>query len=209
MKIEQVGQPIMVFDYDNKIKAGTFLAVAGAQFIILTIFAEALYPNFSVPNSYISDLGIWNYISAPIFNSSMVLYGLLLLISSYFIQQEFRLRLLSSMFVLGGLGAIFAGVFPFDSFVMNGFPVIHNTGAIVAFISGGLAPIISYKVTKKPFRYFSVILGVIVLIALTLFMVTPSYSYLGLGVGGMESLIFYPGLIWDVAFGCYLMASSD
>ncbi len=198
----------MEFD-NNKLKAGILLSVAGTQFIILTIFAEAVYPNFSIPNNYISDLGIWNYVSAPIFNSSMILYGLLLLISGYFIQKEFGLRLLSSLFALGGLGAIFAGVFPVDSFVVNGFPVIHNTAAIIAFISGGLAPIVSYKITKEPFRYFSVILGLVVLIALTLFMVTPAYDYLGLGVGGLESLIFYPGLIWDIALGCYLMASSD
>jgi hypothetical protein len=40
-------------------------------------------------------------------------------------------------------------------------------------------------------------------------MVTPAYNYLGLGVGGMESLIFYPGLIWIIAFGSYLMSNSD
>lgn len=200
---------VMVFDYNNKVKAGSLIIVAGVQFIILTVFAASLYPNFSISNNYISDLGIWNYVSAPIFNSSMILYGVLILSSSYFIQKEFKLKLFSGLMALGGLGSIFAGVFPFDSFVINGFPVFHNTGAIIAFMVGGLAPIVSYKITKEPFRFFSIILGILVLIALTLFMVTPAYNYLGLGVGGMESLIFYPSLIWIIAFGSYLMANSD
>lgn len=199
----------MQFLRDRKKIAGSLLLVGGAQFIILTILAEAVYPNFSVSNNYISDLGIWNSPSAAIFNFAIILHGLLTLASAYLFHEEFKTLAVSIPFALIGLGAIVAGVFPFDSFVVNGFPVIHNTGAIMAFISGGVAAITVYKITKAPFRYISVVFGGVALLALTLFMFTSPYNYLGLGVGGMESMIFYPELIWVIGFGGYLMALSD
>jgi hypothetical membrane protein len=199
----------MILGTDNKKKAGVLLFVGGAQFTVFLTVAEAVFPNYSVSTNYISDLGVWSKPSAAIFNPSVFFFGLLLLASGYYLQKEFRKRGFSSIVALAGLGALGVGIFPEDTFLVNGVPAIHGLFALFAFLFGGLAAIASYKVTKAPFRYFSVILGVAALLALGLFGSTQSYDYVGLGVGGMERMIVYPTLVWAVCLGGYLMADSD
>ena len=57
---------------------------------------------------------------------------------------------------------------------------------------------------KAPFAYFSVLMGMIGLIAFALFI---SEFFLGLGAGGMERMITYPLLLWVIGFGGNLMSS--
>jgi hypothetical protein len=33
-------------------------------------------------------------------------------------------------------------------------------------------------------------------------------TYLGLGAGGMERMIFYPAMIWTLGFGAYLLGEE-
>ena len=53
--------------------AGTLIFVGTAQFILFATVAEALYPDYSISNNYISDLGVGP--SAPLFNSSVLVLG--------------------------------------------------------------------------------------------------------------------------------------
>ena len=195
-------------DSNNKTIAGSLLFVGGLQFIVAMIVAEAVYPNYSVSANYISDLGVWNKPSATIFNPSIILFGLTILVSAYFIQREFRRGAITGFFVLAGLGPIGVGIFPENTFLVNGVPVFHSIAAIVSFIFGGIAAITSYKITQRPFRYFSVILGIASLFALFLFGATGP-GYLGIGVGGMERMIVYPNLIWTIGLGANLLPSIN
>jgi hypothetical membrane protein len=188
--------------------AGALLFVGGLQFIVAMIVAEAVYPNYSVSGNYISDLGVWNKPSAAIFNPSIFLFGSMILVSAYFIQLEFRRGAITGLFVLAGLGPIGVGIFPENTFLVNGVPVLHSIAAIISFIFGGIAAITSYKITRGPFRYFSVILGVATLLALFLFAATGP-DYLGIGVGGMERMIVYPNLIWTIGMGANLLPSFN
>lgn len=70
--------------YDNRRVAGTIIFVAGAQFVLGMLVAEALYPNYSISQNYISDLGAGP--SAAIFNSSVFLLGLMVVAGAYFLQ---------------------------------------------------------------------------------------------------------------------------
>jgi len=133
------------------------------------------------------------------------LFGLLVLASAYFNYKQFGSRLIEIVFALAGIGSVIVGLFPEDTFVVNGIPVIHYAGALMAFVLGGISAIISYRITKEPFRYFSVILGVAALVATLLFVLTADIGYLGLGVGGMERMMAYPTIIWMVSFGGYLL----
>jgi hypothetical protein len=36
-----------------------------------------------------------------------------------------------------------------------------------------------------------------------------SSSYLGIGSGGIERLVFYPALLWALSFGSHLTATED
>jgi len=179
--------------------------VGGGQFALGMLLAEAIYPGYSISQNYISDLGVGP--AASIFNSSVFLLGLLILAGAYFVQRTFSNRLFTALLVVAGIGAMGVGVFPEDS------PLMHEIVSDIAFIFGGLAPLAAWKVVKKPFAYFSVVMGLLSLSALVLLSAEYSFGlseqfFLGLGPGGMERMIVYPVLLWEAALGGYLMSSS-
>jgi len=191
---------------DYRKVAGALILVGGSQFVVGMLLAEALYPGYSISQNYISDLGVGP--SALIFNSSVFLLGLMVVVSAYFVHSSFRSRLATGLLVLAGLGAMGVGVFTENS------PAMHEIVSDIAFIFGGLLPIAAYRLVRKPFSYLSVAMGVLSLSAMVL--LSAQYSlglgeqyYLGLGPGGMERMIAYPILLWEVAFGGHLMASSQ
>jgi hypothetical membrane protein len=185
-------------EFDNKRVAGTILFVGAAQFIVLMIIAETLYPNYSTSDNYISDLGVGP--SALIFNSSIILFGLMIVAGTYFIYRVFRSRFLLVLLTLAGIGAMGVGVFTESA---GG---IHVVFSLITFLFGGLSAIAFYKVEKTPFNWLSVVLGTMGLVALVLF---GSSNYLGLGAGGMERMIAYPILLWGAGLGGHLIGSSE
>jgi hypothetical membrane protein len=199
----------MFLDRGSLRKAGTLLFVAGAQFSILLIVAEAVFPEYSVSGNYISDLGVWSRPSAIIFNPSIMVFGFFLLLGAYYVQRSSKMFPFSAFLGLAGLGALGVGIFPEDTFLVNGIPLIHSIFALFAFVFGGIAAVTCYKVVRGPFRYLSALLGVASLVALVLFTLTESYGYLGLGVGGMERMIVYPTQLWIIGFGGYMLSSAE
>jgi len=82
------------------------------------------------------------------------------------------------------------GIFP------ENYPVMHEIVSDAAFIFGGLAPIAAYRLLRKPFNYFSVMLGLVSLCGMILLSAQYSFGlgeqyFLGLGPGGMERIIVY------------------
>ena len=196
----------MASSYGYATKAGVLLFVGSCQFLIFLVIAETIFPNYSVSNNYISDLGVWSELSATIFNPSIIISGSLTIAAGYFILKRFKKRAFSSFVVLSGIGALTVGIFPEDTFLVNAVPVFHAIGALLAFVFGGLAAISSYRVVKSPFKYLGVVLGVLSLLAMILFLFTGPYDYFGLGAGGMERMITYPTLVWTICLGGHLMA---
>ena len=178
--------------------AGALFFVAASQFVIGLVVAEARYTGYSISAKYISDLGVGP--SATIFNSSVFLMGLLILIGAYFVQRAFNFKPLTLLLILTAVGAMGVGVFTEDS------GSVHGVVSLIAFLFGGLASIASYRLLKRPFSFIAVILGLMTLGALGLF---GAQIYLGLGVGGMERMIVYPILMWGAGFGGYLLADSE
>ena len=184
--------------------AGALVFVGAAQFMILMIVAEAIYPNYSVSQNYISDLG--NYQLAPstphaiIFNSSIIVMGLLLIIGGLLLwSDDLRSRLLSIFVVLSGIGAAGVGVFPETS------PYhLHTAFSLIVFLFASLAsyPATFYRRGSSPAW---AVLGTIGLVALFLFI---AGVYVGLGKGGMERMIAYPNLLWSLGFSASLMTKS-
>jgi hypothetical membrane protein len=193
--------------YADSKAAGALVFVASAQFIVALIVAEAFYPGYSVAQNYISDLGATCRATctvvqptSTIFNSSATLLGLLTLVSSYFVQRGFRSRVFTFLVFMTGIGVTGVGVFPETA------GVIHPIVSLITFLFAGLSAIASYRLQKAPLSYLSVLLGLITLLALTLYV---SNTFLGLGPGGMERMVVYPALIWAIGFGASLMASSN
>jgi hypothetical membrane protein len=184
--------------YSNAKVAGALLFVAASQFVLGLVVAEARYPGYSISANYISDLGVGP--SAAIFNASVFLMGLLIIIAAYFLQRGFNYKVLTVLLVLTGIGAMGVGVFT------EHYGNIHTVVSLIAFLFGGLSTITSYRLLKLPFSVIAWILGLMCLGALILF---TGGVYLGLGEGGMERMIVYPLLVWGAGFGGHLIGQTE
>src|SRR5207253_2141371 len=80
-----------------------FVGIAQFAIIGLTV-AESVYPGYSVSQNYISDLGVGP--AALIFDPSIILVGLVVLATAWFLLRAFKDRLVSIVVALGGAGAI-------------------------------------------------------------------------------------------------------
>ena len=136
--------------------------------------------------------------TALLFNASVFLVGVFSILGAYFLHRVHKRKLLTIAFLLAGVGALGVGLFP------ETIPLPHSISALTAFLFGGIAAILAYPLEKEPLNYISVILGVLGLASLVLFV---SGTYLGIGFGGMERMIVYPVLLWEVALGGYLLAA--
>jgi len=194
--------------------AGVLFFIAVTQFILGLAIAEALHPGYSLSANYVSDLGIGP--SSTVFNSSAFLLGLLLVIGTHFLRRIPTLKTVNILLLLMAIGAMGVGIFTKE------FTVAHGGVSSMAFFFSGLSAIASAKVLKKPFSVISIILGVMTLTALGLFssglITSGSFTsniaynsdfYLGLGPGGMERMIVYPGLIWLAGFSGYLLTRRE
>ena len=180
--------------------------------------AEATYPEYSVSQNFLSDLGATCHYEAGtspcfivqpasiIFNSVLFLLGSVSLVSAYLVYRALGRRLFPTFFGLYGLGTLLAGVFP------ETVSTVHQLASLLAFVSGGIAVLVSARIgleMSRIRRYALMILGVLVLIALIPAVFSGPFIRLnndfGIGPGGMERMVVYPLLLWILAFGTNLM----
>jgi hypothetical membrane protein len=114
--------------YSDRQIARAILFVGALQFVVGLNVAEDLYPGYNVSMNYISDLGATrnatcNLVqpSSAIFNSSVILSGLLILVAAFFIHRAFQTKPLSILLVLTGIGAIGVGVFSETTLILHWF----------------------------------------------------------------------------------------
>ena len=184
--------------YDDRTLAGLLLFVASTQFFLAMLIAVGSLSEYRVSSQAISDLGIGP--TAPLFNTSIILLGLLNLAGAYFYHRTHRLKWLTLAFVLAGIGPIGVGIFP------ENVPAPHAAFALLSFLFGNLTAILVSTRVRAPFRYISPILGAVGLVALVFFV---SGQFAGIGLGGMERLIVYPVLFWEASFGGHLMSARE
>jgi hypothetical membrane protein len=190
--------------------AGALLFIVGVLAFLGIITAEALYPGYSTSQNQISDLGatqppnsIIMQPSATIFDTTMIISGLLIIAAAYCIHLAFRSRAVTVSLALFGIGVLGVGIFP------GNYGDLHAIFALLTFVAGGLSAIVAYKVETSPFRYFSAVLGAISLLNLFLYFVLGESSpFVAFGLGGLERWIVYPILLWVTGFGGYLMGCS-
>jgi hypothetical membrane protein len=197
--------------------AGLLLFIASVTLILGFIAAETLYPNYSLSNDKLSDLGAkapMSILPVPasdvsiqqpsslIFNSTVFLAGVLIAISSLLICRGSESKILGRLLVIPGIGGIIVGL------LTEQMGMIHYIGAIMVFVFGPLAAIVSYRSVKPPFSYLSIAMGLISL-AFVPFVAIGIYNalltYTIVVTGGAENMIVYPFLSWMLAFGTYLM----
>lgn len=167
------------------------------QFILAIGIGEALYTGYSTANNLISELGIGN--TVLIFNSSIVLLGVCLLLGGIFLFRASRKVAVALLIGLGGVGAIIVGFAP-----MNTFGLLHAIGSQFAYACSGIAALLAARLEKPPLATLSIALGIIALAALAIL-----FASLPLGLsstGSIERMIAYPVLLWYIAFGGFLTA---
>lgn len=177
--------------------AGALTFVFAVQFTVMLFVVESLYPNYSIANNYISDLGVGS--TGFLFDCSISALGVAVIISSYFIYRGFNTTALAVLVALTGLGALLVGIFN------ENFGSLHGYVSDLTFVMGPAAAIYSSRFEPSPLKYMSIVLGAVSYLAIIFFLM---YGSPVLGVGGWERMIVYPFLLWGVGFGAYLMGLS-
>lgn len=168
------------------------LLFGAAQFLLCLVAAEALYPGYSTAANAISDLGVGS--TALLFNLSIAIFGAASLAAAYLLRGKLG-KLLAACMAIAGIGAIGVGAFP----ETLGLP--HFISALAAFLFGAIAALVSSRKAAAPLSHLFLLLGAISLCALVL---EVAGTALGLGHGGMERMIAYPIIIWEIAFAASL-----
>ena len=168
--------------------------------LFLVHLAEFLYPGYSVSQDYISELGVGPTTPRVVFIVALVAFGLLILMAAWLLRERDRSSKLWLLLTVSAIGAIGVGVFDMDN-----FRELHGLSALLAFLFGNLAAVYSGRRTKPPASYLFILLGLIGLSALVLLI---GEIDLGLGLGGIERLVFYPAMFWLLAFGVYMLTED-
>ena len=196
--------------------------VAALQFILVMVivqFAWTGHPGYNLSTDYISDLGNthcgpWPHadsrdICSPLhdlFNASIVVMGLLVILGAFLIRTGFPARRSSSLglalIAIGGIGAAGVGFSPENVNI-----TVHSASALIAFAIGNLSLVVlgfaMFRDTRwNGLRAYSIFSGLIGLIATLLFV---RGAYVGLGVGGMERLVVAPQLLWLIVVSVHLL----
>ncbi len=180
--------------------SGLLLFVGSVQFLLGLVLAEEVYPDYRVSQT-ISSLGRPGP-SASVFNSSLFLEGTLVLAAAYFLHKAYRKIPVTSVFALGGLGAMGGALFPED--VYN----IHLAISIVSFFAAGLTPFVTLSLQSSPFKYISISLGTLSFAAAAVLAIPQVFYSLGLPYGAVERIVAYPTLLWVIGFGSDVMSRN-
>jgi len=199
---------MLMIPKSNSLKlAGSLIFFAGIQWFMTVLAAETLFPGYSIMANDLSDLASTvppnvSVIqpSAMLFNVTTFLFGMLIIASAFLIHRVCKKRLFTALLALSGLAAMAVGIFPGDT------GTIHGLVALAWFVTAPLSAIVAFKFLKKPFAYFSVIIGVFALIVLiSAFFAGESSLFVTFGRGGEERMLVYPIVLWMMAFAGYLM----
>jgi hypothetical membrane protein len=188
-------------------KSGLLLFMAGFMIFMGIITCEMLYKApYNTRDSYISELAtessadkVIQQPSATIFNYTMIITGVMVMIAAFYVQKIFRKYISTIPLGLLGIGLSGVGIFP-------GYVVPwHFIFALIIFIPGGVSAITSYKIVHSPLRYIFICFGIITLTFLLEFRLFSKEF----GAGGAERWLFYPVVFWLTGMGTYLLGIKD
>ena len=181
--------------------AGVLSFALSAAFLLVTMLAASIAPGYDFHAAAISDLGVIAD-TATLFNVLLVALGLMNIAVGYLLYRR-RHRALLAVYVLAGIGATGAGLFPLST---GG---LHSLFALIAFVGFNLEVIGSAVLLSGPMRVLGVAAGVVGLAYAVLMVIGDSGNtgvFGPIGHGGSERMIAYPAMLWLLAFGGYLLA---
>ena len=177
--------------------AGTGFAAGGALAILSITAATAVYPNYSERSQAISYLGGAGVPTEIYWDICVVVVGILWIWSTYLLFRNSGRKIRPFVFYLAGIGFLLVGLSPW-----NIRPLAHYLGAYMIFIFGAISSLSAVGITRGSMAKMSLAAGITSIAAYL-------SGYIGggniLGPGGIERMIFYPILLWQIAFGGYLI----
>jgi hypothetical membrane protein len=197
---------------DREVLYGRSLLFIGAlQFVVFMAVVQIAFPCSSSSSCYsiftnpISDLGNTSVSPfAMLFNYSIVLFGLLLIVGILYTRGAFRKSPVEDIgvasLIVAALGAMGVGVVPENTVL-----AVHSMFAVIAFLFGGVGMLLIgiNDLEQKNGRLFSCysIASGIVSIALLLASVSGiihglAMSGPGFGFGAVERAIVAPIILW-------------
>jgi len=177
----------------NKVM-GFLCIFASVQFLLVILYLESIIPGFDRAKNVISDLGVGS--TALAFNSSIILTGIVVILLAFLFLKSAKKLLPFTALLVFGIAIACVGVFP------ENVGSMHIMAAMITFGLGALICIGSYWYSKKPWSYLFVLLGIISILASTLYYFNITF---GVGYGLLERIIVYPLLIWGILFGMQMV----
>jgi|SRR5271155_963551 len=193
-------------DATDSRRAGVLLTLAGTLFLLLITVSEAIYPNYSVHANTISDLFAIGTTTSLFGEPLAFVVALSWTAGAYYLFRKSGRKGLMALNLLPGIGLMLAVLSP-----ENVNLAIHSVGAVLAFIPGPIAAILSYRMIKSPFRYFALALGCLSLFGAIMEFGAYETAFFqkSLGPGGWERIILYPLLVWLIGFGSLLLNKAS
>jgi hypothetical membrane protein len=204
-------------NFDNKKTAGTLLSIGALQWFFCVMIAEGLHQGFNlslgqwIPYSnqihYVSELGVGS--TAPIFNISTIVLGLMIAGASSMFYLKDRKLLFSSLLFTAGVGAMGVGVFPAN------IQPAHGIFQVLALWFGAFSAILSFRKQEAPVSYISAVLGALSFVTSIVFFpylglgVNDMSTFLGLGKGVMERIVIYSLVLWFFGYGYHIAGKSS
>lgn len=185
--------------------AGSIFVLIGAAFLTVTMLAASIARGYDFAGGAISDLGVIVE-TALLFNVLLIATGVLNGVGGYLLFTWHRRPLLLALYLLGGVGAVGAGLLPLDT----GGP--HALFALVGFLLFNLEAVGTAFVVRGPMKAISLLAGAIGLVFVVIMVIGDSGNpavFGPIGHGGAERMIVYPVMLWLLAIGGYLIALDE
>ena len=183
---------------------GAMLAVLGVAFLTVTMLAASIAPGYDYHGAAISDLGVIDE-TAALFNGLLVLVGALNIAGGYLLYRSHRRPWILGLYLLGGIGAVGAGLVPLDA------SDLHSLFALFGFVFFNAEALATARIVRGPMRLVSLAAGIVGLVYVVVMILGDAGNaaiFGAIGHGGSERMIVYPAMLWAVAFGGYLMAGG-
>ena len=181
---------------------GVVFFLTGAVFLTGIMVAASIAPSYDYHGGAISDLGVIDE-TALLFNLLLIGVGLLNIAGGYLFYRLHRRPWLFAAFVVGGIGAIGAGLMPLDT----GAP--HSLFALTGFVFFNVEALATASVLAGPMKLISAAAGIVGLVYVAIMVVGDGGNaavFGPIGHGGTERMIVYPAMLWLLALGGHLMA---
>lgn len=184
--------------------AGALSVIVGTAFLFGTMLAASIAPGYDFHAAAISDLGVIDE-TALLFGAVLVAIGALDVVAGVLLYRRHGQMLILVPTLLGGLGAVGAGLVPLDR------GALHSLFALAAFVGFNVQALTTASAVSGPLRALSIVAGVAGLIAVVVMVVGDAGDpevFGAIGHGGAERLIAYPVMTWLVALGGALLADD-